>query len=133
MLRKCMLMAVLVTGILVSSVAASPSKEFDSTSSMWQGVIKKFGLETIDQAPPGITPLVVESPAQLRELLARVDSRHVVVNVKPSDLPELDAPAGDGSLRAFVLQLHEYDSSQWPIIFHLYADLFLLQSGPFFS
>ncbi|MBN1858105.1 hypothetical protein JW848_02745 [Candidatus Bipolaricaulota bacterium] len=133
MLRRVSFLCLLLAGLLASSLSAAPSTEPGVAPGAWQGAIQQFGLEIVDQAPPGITPLVVESPRQLRELFAGIGPRHRAVNVKASNLPDLDSLAGDVGIESVMfIPLHEYDSSQWPIVFHLYADLFLLQGTLFF-
>ena len=133
MYRKSILILLMFAMSVAGSVFAAPAAELGVTRNTWQGAIEEFGLEAIDQVPPGITPLVVESPGQLRQLLATIGPRHRVVHVKAASLPYQDRPTGDvGVESAMFIPLHEYDSSQWPIVFHLYANLALLQ-GPLFS
>ena len=132
MYRKNILILLMFAMSVAGSVFAAPAAEVGVTRNTWQGAIEEFELEAIDQAPPGIEPLVVESPAQLGQLLAAIGQRHKVVHVNAASLPDLDCPTGDvGVESAMFIPLHEHDSSQWPIVFHLYANLPLLQGSLF--
>lgn len=129
--RIVWVMAVL---LIFAGVGATASPAAEHARKQWQEVIDEFGLETVDRAPPGVTPLVVHSPGQLRKFLAGRTPEYKVFNFKGLDLHVLDMPEEGGSrtLTTYV-PLHAQNSSQWPIIFHLYANVWVTGSGSFWE
>jgi len=121
--------------VLFATAAMSVPGHCRETYDMWAAVIEEFELEETDVIPHGVTPAVARTPQQLRSLLSgsrRVS--HESVNSFSADSFQDTGHNSADSLEAGILSLslEETDSSQWPIALHLYADLFLMQSLPFF-
>lgn len=135
MLKRSFLVCLFIIGIMASAIAAAPQDEPDHSVRQWEKVLQEFNLEVVDEAPAGVTPLVVGSPGQLRKLLAGAASSTLVFNVNASDVAGPSAlPIGEPlSLTYSYVYLHESDSSQWPIVFHLYAEVELAGSGSFWQ
>jgi len=134
-MRRCSaLIGALLIMVLSLAIVATPSDTSADSARQWQRIIDEFGLETVDQAPPGVTPLVVHSPAQLRRLLAVERPRHLVLEITETDLHALGASAGGAFATATTyVPLHAWNSSQWPIVFHLYAEVWVTGSGSFWE
>jgi len=135
MMKRNVLVCLLIIGVMASAVAAVPQEERDYSARQWEQVLEEFNLETVDEAPAGVTPLVVRSPEQLRKLLAGAAPRALVFNINASDVvgasPLTISEALDVTYS--YVYLHESDSSQWPIVFHLTAEVELAGSGSFWE
>ena len=132
-----MLVCWLIIGIMALAVSAVPQHGRSRSTHQWEEVVEEFGLEPVDEAPAGVTPLVVSTPEQLRKLLAGAAPRDIVINIKASDSTgpsNLAIGEALGGARSYsYVYLHESNSSQWPIIFHLTAEVELAGSGSFWQ
>ncbi len=129
--RRCIVLLCIIG--LTISLAATASPEYSPQK--WQKVFEEFGLQEVDHVPAGITPLRVESPGELRRLLSGMAPQRGVVNITASDLVCQEALSISPSLGIVysTVELETTNSSQWPIIFHLTAEVTLAGSGSFWE
>jgi hypothetical protein len=111
MLRRCIIVCLCIVG-LVTSLAATATTRYSRQE--WEKVFKEFGLDEVDSVPAGITPLRVESPSELRSLLAGASPRRRVTNITACDLMSQDVLVMSEALSITysTVYLHETNSSQ---------------------
>jgi hypothetical protein len=126
MTRRIALVAVLLLAA-VSSAAMCRAPVDDTTE--WQQVLRAFNIRTVEGVPPGIRPLEVQTPAQLRELLSlRARESYVVTESQLGAATSLSY----GIVESCV-SLHT--SRSWVPFptFNLWADVWIVGSGSFWE
>lgn len=135
MVRRSVLILLCIVGLIASGVAAVSGDEPDYSARQWEEVFEEFDLEPAGEVPGGVTPLVVTSPGELRKLLAGAPPSRMEFHVSASDLQDLSAlMTGEllGLTETYV-ELHATNSHEWPVIFHLYAKVWMIGSGSFWQ
>jgi len=135
MVRRSVVILLCIVGLIASGVAAVSGDEPDYSARQWEEVFEEFDLEPAAEVPGGVTPLVVTSPGELRKLLAGAPPSRMEFHVSASDLQDLSAlMTGEllGLTETYV-ELHATNSHEWPVIFHLYAKVWMIGSGSFWQ
>jgi hypothetical protein len=135
MKRSRIIIGVLVMGLVASATFTATANEPKYSDREWEQVFEEFDLEIASDVPAGVSPLVVTSPGQLRKLLSGMKNGKTEFTIDVSILQEASMlTAGETrELTETYVILHETESSEWPVVFHLYAKVWIVGSGSFWQ
>ena len=135
MMKRGIITGWLVVLLAASMVLAAPDYENKHSDLEWQRVFEEFDLEIANDIPQGVSPLVVSTPGELRKLLSGMKNGKTEFTIDVSNLQEVSMlTAGETrELTETYVILHETESSEWPVVFHLYAKVWIVGSGSFWQ
>jgi len=126
-MKRWSFVAVAVLAACLSAAAFGASHDV-SGRNVWEEVFARYGMRTVDTVPVGVTPLQIDSPAELARLI-----QHVAVRGGRSTVETLGAPLLAYGLTESCVHLHATKSWVPFPTFNLWAEVWIAGSGSFWE
>jgi hypothetical protein len=127
MKRWLIVAAVVVLASLAIPALAAQSDRHGTSD--WDVIFAQYDIRAVDAAPAGITPLEIDTPAELRRFMRQIashgTSRLEMENASPALLAY--------GVTESCVSLHVYDSLVPWLKFNLWADVWVVGSGSFWE